>query len=1432
MTHLTRTVALVAMVAAALFGAGGFVALAQTTTAPSTARSTGGVRGIGTTAAPTPPPLPFGDQAHPAGMRRNFDPSGNNSDELRAFARLPIAVRARNNTRLVAYHGPRPPIPKLTDLLSHRKRGILSASGGTIVLTGTSSVPYLDDQTQSYGAQVYWMCQNLTPSTTYQYLVFPPDGTAYKVQTRNYATGTYIATFTTDTQGRCLVTSGGVQDPFYAELVLQTPLTASPDPITGIGPTRIGAADNPYSGVWTIAVQNTATSKYEAVAYTPVLGTLNFTTFSDAGFTTKANDFASGATVYVSASGLNPAHFYSFGFVNTSGNGLPCVFAIPNGSQNWNNGTCFTSGAVGILPTSQSLSGGYPTPANGGNSVGTQTVQLYDATTNDLISTQQVSVNPSTVTWSPLIPYNAATNGTNLGDTFATDGLLGTPVSTGSAVQEQSVQGLIYQVNGVISGHKYQLTISNANGVVMSSTTTDANPAFGSPQAFSPPAQFTAASTNTGAQKLAFPINTANFTSFGATQIPFAPNVYTAQLYDVTAGSVVGSKSFTILSYDGQFQWTNPAGAYVNAAALGLPTNVTTTLKNDAGVLYGNWNADSIASVTIRSDSGNFVSLGLQAGVTTTTDSAGHTWNITNPNAQTITLTPAVAGQSLPNSGTLPIPMTVSVPTGKCTTACVLQTQITPLHGVAPTTYDPTMTNRATNGLSVYGNGVVGTNTYASYSWQVGAYSAAQLGTPRYNQSMYRSGTDAAASSGHYLLTITVNNNGAPKPMYDIQFVMPPTVNPNGWTAATPSFSSVTVNGVSETANWAIYVEDTGVGGTSSDPTLGPNSFAFVAKNTGAAIPVGKSATFVFNMPISLSAFPFQEVGATANYDNVAGLGVTVTPAYNVGPTNSQTNAVAGTNNIDSTELGVFSLDTSLMSASIAPAVVPALANSTWTFSFLNTSTGLDPNPDYVSQLLLTVPAAGAGIFPTITSVTASNGATFNANPTGTAGQWLLDLCAVSTAPNPATQASTPCAGTTDSNSLPPGGTLTVNLKYPAAPAVGTYQVKWTVVGANGGAVVAATGAQNPNLVVANTTAQTGFTYSGGYTSPTVVPPVAPITAVPANSQPIVGSWANFTDGNAFVYELFNNGSTTITNVSLSIPSSNTSGQFGDPAGWKVIGSTIDVYGAGASGASCSGGGIQSLTQPVPGSPGTQGLLMLSGCNLPPGQKLDIFFYAQNPYDPTLANPVFAFNASVATGGATPPDPRTAANINTLPIYSLANTERIVVDARLAIQIPTGVGPYTYTPALFGASSPTIVCPGCTFTSGGASPLINLNNINGSVTVGDSLAASVYSDSTNGWNLSVSANINPTTSSGQLSTWMVPASSSVPGVGTYTISAPHASPGTVVPTAGNMALSNFTGAVRKQPIDNIMSYLVTVNPLSVNNNATTTVTLTYTLIAN
>src|ERR1700716_3382146 len=217
MPHLTRTLALVAIVVAAVIGAGGFVALAQST--QSTQRTIGGPRP--TTSGPTPPPLPFGDQSRTGqGTRRSTAVDGV-TDALAALARMPASMR-RGASPLTVYRGARPPIPKMTDLLKHKVRWRRSASGGTIVLTGTSAVPYLDDQTLSYGANVYWLCQNMTPNTTYRYLVFPPDGTAYTVSSRNYVGVGYSATFTTDAQGRCMQTGGGgSQVPWYAQMSLQ-----------------------------------------------------------------------------------------------------------------------------------------------------------------------------------------------------------------------------------------------------------------------------------------------------------------------------------------------------------------------------------------------------------------------------------------------------------------------------------------------------------------------------------------------------------------------------------------------------------------------------------------------------------------------------------------------------------------------------------------------------------------------------------------------------------------------------------------------------------------------------------------------------------------------------------------------------------------------------------------------------------------------------------------------------------------------------------------------------------------------------------------------------------------------------------------------------------------------------------------------------------
>lgn len=1444
MRALSRTVVLIAFVAlAAVIGVGGIVALAQST--QPTLR--GGVATRGALASPAPapaagptqPPLPLGDMRHKGATRGISAKSV--YDPLGFLARLPLAQKMKMaHSGVMRFNGPPLPgkMPKLSQML-RAKTGIRhaqAANGESIVLTGTSATPYLDDQTVAYGATVFWLCEDMKPATTYRYVVWSPDGYQYIVEPVEYYNGDALtATFATDAAGRCEHQNGNEYYPWWAGATLSTPLT-------GTGIVADGAADPngaaaAYSGVWAIAAQNVSTGVYEAVAYTVVIGTLNFSTYSDSGFTTVANDFASGATAYVKASGLNPAHFYDFGMVNTSSNGLPCVYTIPSNSQNVNNATCFEAGAAGVLPTSGAFSGQWTTPATGTNAAGTYSIELYDATTDDLISTQQVSVNPSTLTWNTLVPYSSTGGtGTNLNNIFATDGLLNIEGGVGNTVTDQSVTGLNISGSGTTSGHVYDLTLSNANGVVMSSATSDTgggNPSTmgGVPQFFNAPLSFTATGTTFTENNVAFPINAGNLTAWGATSIPFAPNVYTAQLYDVSAGAVVGSKSFQVVSYAGSLQWTSPAGAYVNADAASLPTPVTTTITNTGGTLYGSWNGDGLKQVTIEQDSGAKVTLTLQAGVTTATDSTGKTWNLSTytdgiTGAPGIKAVPAIAGNSLPAGATLPIPLDIAVATGNCTTACILRTTITPLHGIAESIVTNTMSNTATNGLEVFGFNVAGNNS-PTYSWAVNSYqTATKIPNPRYDQMMYVSGTNGATSTnqttGVYTLTLTVNNTGGAAAMTNIDFFMPATWYPS---SVTPAITKVVNNGATQTGNWAIDTQDGGNGSTANG-ALGSNEFEIISTGGGDKIAVGQTAVFTLTMMMPLSSFPFQTIPAIYN----------TTAGDTIGATNTTTNAIAGATNIASNELGVYSLNPSFMNATITPAVVAAQAGASFTFAFTNTSSGLDPNPDYISQLLISVPSAG-GVYPSSVSVTSPNqtAVTWHANATATAGQYLIDLCTNNTAPVQSTQASTPCTAATDVNSLPPGDTLDVTFTYATAPGVSSNLVPWVVVGANGGAVVVAATTptqEEPTLDVANTTAQTSFTYVGGYTATPVYPPVAPITAVPSNSQPTVGAWANYNDGNAYVFQLFNNGSTPITDVSIQIPSSNTSGQIFDTQDWSVIASSIYTYGAGASGAQCSANGYKTLTEPVRGSPGTPGIITLHGCNIAVGQSLSVFFYALSPYD---IGSTFDWPASVADN-ATPANPNT--NANTLAAYSLSNTVRVIDEAALQIQIPTGTSPtFTYNPALFGPSdAPTISCPNCTFTTGGSYPVINLNSITGTFNATDSLAASVYSDSSNGWTLYVAADQNPQISPAggpALYTWIDKTASSHPGSGTFTPSAAaDTSPGVQVPTSGTLQLSTFTGAALHTPVDNLMSFQLLVGSTVLSASQTNTITLTYTLIAN
>ncbi len=240
MYHVSRTAAVIAFVVASVLGIGALVALAQST--QSAQRTVGGPRAATTAAAGvTPPPLPFGDQSRTSGEKRSNAVPGS-GDLIGPLARLMATTRGQS--RVVPYTGPRPRMPKLSDMLHHR-RFAKAANGSSIVLTGPLGVAYLEDSTVAYGSLVGWICENLQASTSYEYIVFSPDGYAAQVYPYKQSTNSNVAQFTTDNQGRCIDSSTFA---YYAFIPLSTPMTNgtgggnNSDPIVGIGGTRGGAA--------------------------------------------------------------------------------------------------------------------------------------------------------------------------------------------------------------------------------------------------------------------------------------------------------------------------------------------------------------------------------------------------------------------------------------------------------------------------------------------------------------------------------------------------------------------------------------------------------------------------------------------------------------------------------------------------------------------------------------------------------------------------------------------------------------------------------------------------------------------------------------------------------------------------------------------------------------------------------------------------------------------------------------------------------------------------------------------------------------------------------------------------------------------------------------------------------------------------------------
>ena len=1286
---------------------------------------------------PTPPPLPFNVAPTPLptaaagaagalrGPRLTFSPD--------PAARKPASLSV---TRAMA-------------LINPAARRIASASGSTIVLTGDGSIGNnwpVYDETLAYNSFQLIQCAGMRPGDQYRYTIFPPDGTSY---TSNY--------FNTDGNGNCWGW-------FY--MYFGTPFNPAPNPGTAA----------PYSGVWAIAMQNRATGQYETVTYFVVIASQHFETYADGALLHPSNDFTPGSTIYVNATGLNTSHQYAIGWVYTGGANLPCVYSVPTSAAT-RPGTCFVAGSTAgtAVPTGQ-LTIGWPTGAS--PATGTYSVELYDATANSLVGTQQISIEPSTLAWT-LTPYNTAVGtGVNLNDTFATDGFI-----------DASVTGLSYNITGLpasSNGHQIALTVSDPNGVVLNNGLSDNVPSGNLPAA-------TQAGGTVTINQNPFPANQSLLTALGPTMTYFAPNVLTAQLYDQTLGTVLGSKSFTLLGYQGGFAWTNPSTNIL--ATLVSGTNAQVTVSNTAGTAFGSWNADGISGVELSND-GKGELLALPGGNTTATDTAGNIWDVAYVGGAStqikVTPDPANPTATLNGTTTLSFNVTVSLQSGSVckSSPCNVQTSILPQHGIAYSALDV-----VSNSLLVLQQGAAYSGNATEAFTVTGG--PAPVGAPRYDQAMYISGTSGA--TGNYPLTFTVSNSGPNEKIYDILLTFPNSYDAN---TQVPTLQSVTVGGIGQ-ARWRLLTQG-------QNAALGTNQLELYCNG---CTPIAFNKTVVYNMLFPMFPVPFgyQTIAGTADFNTPSGQA-----PYSLSSTGTVTSAIVGATNIDSTELAVYSLDPTTMSATFTPGAIPLgplSAATATTLDFTNTSTASSSFPDYVDQLNLTVPQQ---IIPS--SITVPANWYVQQTSAGPPATYVIQVCPIGSAK--------PCSSAYEQYSLSPGQTLPITFNYAAGanpgPA-GTYNVQWTAVGANGGATTSPS--ENAPLQVTATSAQVIFTNVGGYVG--ALPPATNPTPVPAGSQPQVGTDASYTGGSSFLYQITNNGQKTISSVTLTVPGQTRAFTNGtDTAGVNWTFTTAPyVTGNGAASSGTCSGALNGANYSNPTTGGVNGTITLTGCNLVTGDVLDIYFNAHAPYD---VGSYFDWPAQVTSTGAG------GATITAQPPYPAADSLQIALDAQMnIITPPSGTNTVLTNPGP-GGSTPVTSCLNCVVDTTQSPPLITLGNFVGTFTATDLVNASVTSDaaSPDGWTLYASTNNNPLNGGGtqQLQTEGDAGHSTVVGGFTVGQTAFATLPVIASPTAGNpgLQISSFNGAAHRQPIDTIMSYYVN----STGSSSPQSAVITYTLVLN
>lgn len=1244
-------------------------------------------------------------------------------------------------------------------LSSNRVRP-MSADGSTIILTGDQTNFFENDITISYGTELYVLCENMATTHSIRYVLYPANGsgpvTSNTVSVGNSGNGNNSCTA-------------------LGQFNLSTPISA-------FGGSTVGA-DPAYAGVWVLATYDTTTAQLTSETVVVADSSINFSTYADVAETTQTNDFNPGSTIAVGVTGLNPNHYYAVGWVYTGGGGQPCEYSVPSVGTG-KTGVCFAGAVTGVQAFSSTIEEWWnssSTPSTSTAPTGNYDVELYDATTSEMIGHQQISVEPSSVSWT-LTPYSSSgatpPPGLSYNNVFATDGLT-----------DQSVTGLTYAASGLPSssnGHTIRLTVSDPNGVVL----TNPDNTLGWPYMTTNPT--VAQASGAISKQVAFPLDATEQMAYGPTQNPFAPNYFVAQLFDTSTSAVIASKSFQVLAYAASFVWAG--GATIINAATGTGVTESVTITNTGNQNYGTWNGDGINGIEIQPRTNDQLN---GVGAATAIDSAGHTWNLFTTGSGTnekVWAEPATVGQSLPVGGTLTFSIIIQTATGGtcASTPCYFDTDIRPVHGIA---YSGA--SSVSNALGVVANGTPPSSVTATAAWAVQSEASTANMAARvsyFNHLTYILGTANAPSTDTYNVQLTVNNASNPdgNNLMDLKIVMPSVLDVN---ANPPTI----VSSPAGTGSWSVVTN-------SAYATLGgANVFELVcshsAKN-GCGLSMGTSGSWVLKFPLFSGSFTEQQTAMTANFDGGSGGGGCSNcnaTSYALSPTNTTVNGIAGQTSINSMELGGFSLNSNLMSAIFSPSSTGTGTGTTpaATLVFTNTSTNQDSNPDYVDQLNLVIPSAMGDP----TSITVPSG--WVATKTS-ALHWQIALCAAPTN-------ATPCSSS-ETSAIAPGGQLTITLNYSSpGPPAGTYAVTWYATGANGG--------EDTHLV--STTASITFTTTAASIDFSKVNG----TAVTSGVEPQVGTDAT-TSGSTFTYVITNTGSVNITSSTITVPHLTRAGLTGSDATGKLwtLSSASVALSAGSSGTSGTCSGSLNAAQLVNPTSSADGHIALSGCALLPGGTATLTIVMQAPYQLSVD---YLFSATV-TGSSTQ---------SAQPTYSSSDAMLIVEDGYLTILTPGNGsvgGANVLTASTGSGATPSTTCTSCSVTVG-TPTLIDLGTITatGTFTTTDLVDASVRSDanSPNSWNVSLS--VDTATSGGDTLSAQVDSahSSSFTGLA-YTPAATSwfSIPVIASPSGSNpgQSLATYTGTGNHNPSDTIMNFKVTVGGTA----TPQTHTLTFTLVFN